>query len=60
MKFRYTLFLAKANYKGNNHIGLIVFLVAILVISLTVISSLSITLSKAMEEYRDDFRARTI
>ena len=38
MKFRYTLFLAKANYKGNNHIGLIVFLVAILVISLTVIS----------------------
>lgn len=60
MKFRYTLFLAKANYKGNNHSGLIVFLVAILVISLTVISSLSITLSKAMEEYRNDFRARTI
>lgn len=60
MKFRYTLFLAKANYKGNNHSGLIVFLVAILVISLTVISSLSITLSNAMDEYKNDFRARTI
>lgn len=60
MKFRYTLFLAKANCKGNRHSGLIVLLVAILVISLTVISSLSITLSKAMEEYRNDFRARTI
>lgn len=60
MKFRYTLFLAKANYKGNNHSGLIVFLVAILVISLTVISSISITLSNGMDEYRNDFRARTI
>ena len=60
MKFRYTLFLAKANYKGNNHSGLIVLLVAILVISLTVISSISITLSNGMDEYRNDFRARTI
>lgn len=60
MKFKYTFFLAKANYKGNIHRGLIVLIVAILVISLTVISSLSITLSNAMEEYRNDFRARTI
>lgn len=60
MKLRYILFLAKANYKGNRHSTLIVLLVAILVISLTVISSLSITLSNAMEEYRNDFRARTI
>ena len=60
MKLRYILFLAKANCKGNSHSGLIVILVAILVISLTVISSLSITLSNGMEEYRDDFRARTI
>lgn len=60
MKFRYTLFLAKANCKGNRHSGLIVLLVAILVISLTVISSISITLSNGMDEYRNDFRARTI
>ncbi|MGN0448769.1 MAG: ABC transporter permease [Ruminococcus sp.] len=60
MKFKYTLFLAKANYKGNRYSTLIVVLVAILVISLTVISSLSITLSNGMEEYRNDFRARTI
>lgn len=60
MKLRYILFLAKANCKGNSHSGLIVLLVAILVISLTVISSLSITLSKGMDEYRNDFRARTI
>ncbi|MGN1432986.1 MAG: ABC transporter permease [Ruminococcus sp.] len=60
MKFKYTLFLAKANYKGNRYSTLIVVLVAILVISLTVISSLSITLSNAMDEYKNDFRARTI
>ncbi|MGN0502754.1 MAG: ABC transporter permease [Ruminococcus sp.] len=60
MKLRYILFLAKANRKGNSHSGLIVLLVAILVISLTVISSLSITLSNAMDAYRNDFRARTI
>ena len=39
---------------------MIVLLVAILVISLTVISSISITLSNGMDEYRNDFRARTI
>ncbi len=60
MKLRYILFLAKANYKGNSHSVLIVLLVTILVISLTVISSLSITLSNGMDEYRNDFRARTI
>lgn len=60
MKLRYILFLAKANCKGNSHSVLIVLLVAILVISLTVISSLSITLSNGMDEYRNDFRARTI
>lgn len=60
MKLRYILFLAKANCKGNRHSGLIVLLVAILVISLTVISSISITLSNGMDEYRNDFRARTI
>lgn len=60
MKLRYILFLAKANCKGNRHSGLIVLIVAILVISLTVISSISITLSNGMDEYRNDFRARTI
>ena len=60
MKLRYILFLAKANCKGNSHSVLIVLLVTILVISLTVISSLSITLSNGMDEYRNDFRARTI
>ncbi|MGN0490463.1 ABC transporter permease [Ruminococcus sp.] len=60
MKLKYILFLAKANCKGNSHSGLIVLLVAILVISLTVISSLSITLSNGMDDYRNDFRARTI
>lgn len=60
MKLRYILFLAKANCKGNRHSGLIVLIVAILVISLTVISSISITLSNGMDEYKNDFRARTI
>ena len=60
MKFRDTLFLAKANLKGNRHNNLGVVMISILCISLTVISLLSFTLSEKVNEYKDDFRARTI
>ncbi len=60
MKLRYTLFLAKANLRRNKHSSLITFLIVLLVISLSVISVLSVTLSSGMDEYKNDFRARTI
>ena len=60
MKLRDTLFLSRANLKGNRHNNLGVIMIALLCISLTVISLLSFTLSKKMNEYKDDFRARTI
>ena len=60
MKLRDTLFLSRANLKGNRHNNLGVVIIALLCISLTVISLLSFTLSKKMNEYKDDFRARTI
>ncbi len=60
MKLRYTYFLSKSNLKGNRHNNLGVIMIALLCISLTVISLLSFTLSKKMNEYKDDFRARTI
>lgn len=60
MKLRYIFFLSKSNLKGNRHNNLGVIMIALLCISLTVISLLSFTLSEKMNEYKDDFRARTI
>lgn len=60
MKLRDTLFLSRANLKGNRHSNLGVVVIALLCISLTVISLLAFTLSKEINEYKDDFRARTI
>ena len=60
MKLRYIFFLSKSNLKGNRHNNLGVIMTALLCISLTVISLLSFTLSQKMNEYKDDFRARTI
>ncbi len=60
MKLRNTFFLARANIKGNRHNNLSTAVVVLLCVSLTVISLLSFTLSNAMNEYKNDFRARTI
>lgn len=60
MKIKFTFFLSKANLKGNRHSILGTVIIALLCISLTVISLLSFTLSREINEYKDDFRARTI
>ena len=60
MKLKYTFFLSKADLKGNRYSILGAVVIALLCISLTVISLLSFTLSKEINGYKNDFRARTI
>ncbi len=60
MKLKYTFALSNSNLKGNRHSISGVAVTALLCISLTVISLLSFTLSRQMNEYKNDFRARTI
>lgn len=60
MKLTNVNFLAKANLKGNKHSTSATVIAAILCISLSVLSVLSFTLSKQINDYKYDFRARTI
>ena len=60
MKLTNINFLAKANAKMNKNEKGIKIISALLVISLTLISSFSIVVTKAVDEYKEDFRARTL
>ena len=60
MKLTNINFLAKANAKVNKNEKGIKIISALLVISLTLISSFSIVVTKAVDEYKEDFRARTL
>ena len=60
MKLTNVNFLAKANAKVNKNEKGIKIISALLVISLTLISSFSIVVTKAVDEYKEDFRARTL
>ncbi|MCD8025805.1 MAG: ABC transporter permease [Clostridiales bacterium] len=60
MKIRNINFLASANLKGNRKSGTVIALTVILVISLTVISSFSLTITGAVNEYKQDTRARML
>lgn len=60
MKLSTVYFLSKANLKGNKHSTSATVIAAILCISLSVLSVLSFTLSKQINDYKYDFRARTI
>ena len=60
MKLTNINFLAKANAKVNKNEKGIKIISALLVISLTLISAFSIVVTKAVDEYKEDFRARTL
>ena len=60
MKLTNINFLAKANTKRNKNETGIKIISALLVISLTLISAFSITVTKAVNEYKEDYRARTL
>ena len=60
MKLTNINFLAKANAKINKNEKGIKIISALLVISLTLISAFSIVVTKAVDEYKEDFRARTL
>ena len=60
MKLTNINILAKANAKVNKNEKGIKIISALLVISLTLISSFSIVVTKAVDEYKEDFRARTL
>lgn len=60
MKLTNVNFLAKANAKTNKNEKGIKIISALLVISLTLISAFSIVVTKAVDEYKEDFRARTL
>lgn len=60
MKLTNVNFLAKANAKINKNEKGIKIVSALLVISITLISAFSITVTKAVNEYKEDYRARTL
>lgn len=60
MKLTNVNFLAKANAKINKNVKGIKIVSALLVISITLISAFSITVTKAVNEYKEDYRARTL
>lgn len=60
MKFSYVHFLARANIKGSKKSGTVFVMMLILILSLTLISSFSVTVTGAVNEYREDYRARLV
>ena len=60
MKLTNINYLAKVNAKVNKNKKGIKIISALLVISLTLISAFSITVTKAVNEYKEDYRARTL
>lgn len=60
MKLRNLYYLARANIKGNKTSGTVLFLICLLVVSLTVISCFSATTTNALNLYKDDYRARAM
>ncbi len=60
MKIKDVVFLGNANIKGNKKSSTIIALIWLLVISISLISSFAVTLSNAVNEYKEDFRARTL
>lgn len=60
MKIKNIRFLARANIKGNKKSNVILVLMILLVTFLTLISSFSVTVTNAVNEYKEDFRARSL
>lgn len=60
MKYQCLKFLSKANIKGNKNSGAITILTCLLVIAITIISCFSVVTVKAVNEYKEDYKARAL
>ena len=60
MIFKNLHFLAKAHIRGNKNNIMITFLIILLVISITIVSSLSVVTTEAVNSYKEDYRARSL
>lgn len=60
MKLANVRFLSKANIRKNKRGNIVRILIVLLVLSLTLISSFAITVTDAVNEYKEDFRARAL
>lgn len=59
MKLSYLNFIARANIKGNKKNKMIVAVIVLFVLSLTIVTSLSATVVNAVNEYKNDYSARS-
>lgn len=60
MKYSNLFFLTKANVKGNKNSRLIVILICLLVISIVLIPCFSVATVNAVNQYKEDYRARAM
>lgn len=60
MKYSYIRFLSKANIKGNRKSNTVIVLMCLLVIACTVISCFTAVTGQALNEYKEDYRARAL
>lgn len=60
MKYSYIRFLSKANIKGNKKSNAVIVLMCLLVIACTVISCFTAVTGQALNEYKKDYRARSL
>lgn len=60
MKYSYIRFLSKANIKGNKKSNAVIVLMCLLVIACTVISCFTAVTARALNEYKEDYRARSL
>lgn len=60
MKIKNVMFLARVNINGNKKSSVILVLMILLVVSLTLIPSFSITINNAINEFKEDYRARSL
>lgn len=60
MKYLYIRFLSKANIKGNKKSNAVIVLMCLLVIACTVISCFTAVTARALNEYKEDYRARSL
>lgn len=60
MKYSYIRLLSKANIKGNKKSNAVIVLMCLLVIACTVISCFTAVTAQALNEYKKDYRARSL
>lgn len=60
MKFKNLHFLAKAHTRGNKNNKMVTLLICLLVVAITIVSSLSVVTTEAVNSYKEDYRARSL